>query len=336
MLIAKSASELIGQTPFWECPTASPEAKLYFKLEKYNPSQSMKDRMALSMIEQAEEEGKLKPGGTIIESSSGNTASALAMLAASKGYQFIAVVDNQISEEKLGMLKAFGAQLVFVDGGQADVAAAQARREKARDLCMRIPNAFYANQADNPDNPEGYVTLAREIASVVQDIRTLVGSIGTGGSLCGTARSLKEVIPDLRVVAIEPKGSTIFSDIEGKFYQSGTGKTPGSVTPANINYSIIDEHYSVSDREAFNTARFFAKRMGILLGGSAGGVAYKSLELLNQREEQKGSTVAIMPDGGEKYLRSIFNDDWMTRTGLLDSSVAVILQQLMGLPPQNS
>ncbi|MFH0770773.1 MAG: cysteine synthase family protein [Candidatus Peregrinibacteria bacterium] len=323
MKVAHSVSDLIGETPVLRYPTKAPDAELFLKLEQNNPSHSMKDRMAVSMIDEAEKRGQLRPGGTIIESSSGNTATALAMIAAARGYRFIAVVDNQISPEKVGMLKAFGAELVFVEGGSEKRAAPQTRRDMAELLSKQIPDAFYANQAHNPNNPAGFRTLAREIADSVQNVRYLIGAIGTGGSLCGSGRVLKELKPDLRIIAVEPKGSTIFSEAGSAFYQTGTGKTPGTRTPQNIDYDVVDEHCAVTDREAFNAARFFARRMGMLLGGSASGVVYKALERIHAGQHPEGPTVAIIPDGGEKYLHSIFSDDWMTKHGLLDTSVGL-------------
>ena len=329
MNIARSVSDLIGDTSLLQVPTGDSNRPLFLKMEMENPSLSMKDRMALSMIVDAERNGRLKPGGVIIESSSGNTATALAMLAASRGYRFIAVVDGQISAEKEAALKAFGAQLHYVDGGSEDRAAPQRRRDFAAALTKEIPHSIYLNQADNAANPEGYRPLAREIASAITDVRCLIGAIGTGGSLCGTARALKESIPDVRVVAVEPKGSTIFEENGGRFFQTGTGRTLGTRMPCNIDKDVIDEHCTVTDREAFNAARFFAGRMGILLGGSAAGVAYKALERLHVQHGLPGATVALMPDSGEKYLATIFNDAWMEKHDLFDPAIAEKIQLLL-------
>lgn len=326
MKIARSVPDLIGETPIFRYPTKAPGTELTLKLEQNNPSHSMKDRMALSMVDEAERRGQLRPGGTIIESSSGNTATALAMIAASRGYRFIAVVDNQISPEKVGLLRAFGSELVFVEGGSEERAVPQARRDMAESLSRQIPGSFYANQANNPDNPAGYRTLAREIVDSIHHVRYLIGTLGTGGSLCGTGRALKELLPGVRVIAVEPKGSTIFTEEGSAFYQTGTGKTQGARMPENIDFDVIDDHCTVTDREAFNAARFFARRVGMLLGGSASGVVYKALERIQEHRHPEGATVAIVPDGGEKYLRSIFNDDWMTKHGLLDTSVELRLR----------
>jgi len=326
-----SITEIIGHTPMVEYPVSNPDWQLFLKLEKCNPGQSMKDRMALSMIEAAECDGRLKPGGTIIESSSGNTGTGLAMIAANKGYKFIAVVDHHAMKEKIDIIRAYGAEIVFVDGDHAeDKVAVTARETMAARLSSEIPNSFFANQADNPANPAGYESLANEILEQVNDVRVLIGAIGTGGSLCGAARVVKNRKPDTEVIAVEPKGSILFGGPGGPYYQSGTGNPPDADIPKNVDYGLIDSHYKVSDREAFNTARFVAKRTGILVGGSAGGVLYKALEHIHGRKDA-GKMVAVMGDGGEKYISTVFNDEWMTHKRLLDASVDVRLRMFSAL-----
>jgi len=321
-----SITEIIGHTPMLEYPVANPNWQLFLKLEKCNPGQSMKDRMALSMVEAAERDGKLKPCGTIIESSSGNTGTGLAMIAASKGYKFIAVVDHHAAKEKIDIMRAYGAEIVFVDGDQSeDKVAVAARETMAARLSREIANSFFANQADNPANPEGYASMATEILDQVKDARVLIGAIGTGGSLCGTARGIKGKKSDVEVIAVEPKGSILFGGPGGPYFQSGTGNPPDADIPKNVDYSLIDSHYKVSDKEAFNTARFMAKHTGILVGGSAGGVLYKALEHIHKRTDA-GKMVAIMGDGGEKYISTVFNDEWMTHKRLLDVSVEIRLR----------
>lgn len=327
-----SITEIIGHTPMVEYPVANPNWQLFLKLEKCNPGQSMKDRMALSMVEAAEKEGKLKPGGTIIESSSGNTGTGLAMIAASKGYKFIAVVDHHAAKEKIDVMRAYGAEIVFVDGDQTeDKVAVAAREMMAARLSKQIPNSFFANQADNPANPDGYSPLAEEILNQVHDVRTLIGAIGTGGSLCGTAKELRKTTPELEVIAVEPNGSILFGGPGGPYYQSGTGNPPDADIPKNVDYNVINSHYKVSDKEAFNTARFAARNTGILIGGSAGGVLYKALKNIHTRTDE-GKMVAIMGDGGEKYISTVFNDEWMAQKRLLDASVDVRLRLFSSLP----
>lgn len=329
--IYSNVTEMIGGTPLLELPVRNPNWQLYLKMEKTNPGQSMKDRMALSMINGAEQRGDLKPGGTIIESSSGNTAIGLAMISAARGYRFIAVVDHHAAKEKINIIRAYGGEVAYVGEGYApNKVAVKEREEMAARLAAEIPNSFFPNQADNPDNPVGYEPLAQEIIETLGDVRMLIGSIGTGGSLCGTAGALKKKDPSTKVVAVEPKGSVIFGGPDGPYFQSGTGN-PGSVEIAgNVDRSVIDENHWASDKEAFNTARFLAKSRGILVGGSAGGVVYKALELADS-SEGGGNMVALIPDGGERYISTLFNDDWMHANQLLDISIETHLRTLMKL-----
>lgn len=324
-------TEMIGDTPLLKIP-AKNDWKLWLKMEKTNPGQSMKDRMALSMISDAEQRRLLKPGGTIIESSSGNTAIGLAMIAAARGYKFIAVVDHHAAKEKIDIIRAYGGEIVYVgEGSSPDKVAVREREEMAARLNREIPNSFFPNQADNPANPLGYRELAEEILHEVSDIRALIGGIGTGGSLCGTARVLKQNDSSIEVIAVEPKGSVIFGGPDGPYFQSGTGN-PGSVEIAqNVDKRVIDNHCLVSDREAFNTSRFLARHRGILVGGSSGGVIYKALDILS-RKEGKGSMVALVADGGEKYISTVFNDEWMHRHQLIDVSVETRLKIFMNIP----
>lgn len=329
--VCRDVAEMIGDTPLLELPLRNPNAQLFLKMEKTNPGQSMKDRMALSMIEAAEKSGRLLPGGTIVESSSGNTATGLALIAASRGYRFIAVVDHHAAKEKIDIIRAYGGEIVQVGGDlPADRVAVYEREQTAERLANEIPNAIFLNQADNPDNPAGYAGLADELIQSLGAVQTLVGGIGTGGSLCGTARALKQRSPGSQVVAVEPVGSVIFGGKDGPYLQSGTGN-PGSVDIAgNVDRRLIDCNRLVSDPAAFNTVRFLARRKGILVGGSGGGVIHEALEIANE-DGQTGNVVAIVPDGGEKYISTIFNDEWMRNHDLFDPCVETRLRLLMAL-----
>ena len=296
--------------------------QVYLKLEKFNPGGSMKDRMALNMIEEAEKSGKLKPGGTIIESSSGNTAIGLAIISAIKGYKFIAVVDHHASKEKIDIIKAYGGKIIVVGKGYKDNEVAVVEREKtAREMAEKLPNAFFPNQADNINNRGAYIdTLAKELINDINDIGELYGAIGTGGSLCGTALGLKKYNKNTIINAVEPEGSIIFGG-EGKpYFQSGTGNPKDADIPKIIDYNLIDNNFYATDKEAFNSCRYFAKKYGILIGGSSGGVLYKALEDLNVKTSS-GNAVILISDGGEKYLNNVFNDDWMNNNNLIDSNV---------------
>ena len=321
-MIAKKVTDLIGNTPLLELNMKNNDWKVYLKLEKFNPGGSMKDRMALNMIEQAEKDGRLKPGGTIIESSSGNTAIGLAIASAIKGYRFIAVVDHHASKEKIDMIKAYGGETVVVgEGYKANEVAVVEREKTAKRMSEEMDNAFFPNQADNFDNRSAYTnTLAKELVNELGNIDEFYAAIGTGGSSCGTAIGLKESNHNTKINVIEPVGSILFGG-EGKpYFQSGTGNPIDAPIPKIIDYSIIDRNYYAKDDEAFNTCRYFAKHFGLLIGGSAGGVLYKALEELNNREGT-GTAVVLLCDGGEKYLNNVFNDDWMIKNNLINSEI---------------
>lgn len=327
-MIVKKVTDLIGNTPMLEINIKNNDWKVYLKLEKFNPGGSMKDRMALNMIEEAEKKGKLKPGGTIIESSSGNTAIGLAIASAIKGYKFIAVVDHHASKEKIDMIKALGGDIVVVgEGYKANEVAVVERETYAKKIAEEMDNAFFPNQADNYDNRSAYTkTLAQELIKELKIVDQFYAAIGTGGSACGTAIGLKKFNPKTIINVIEPDGSILFGG-EGKpYYQSGTGNPIDAPIPKIIDYSIIDHNYYATDKEAFNTCRFFAKNYGLLIGGSAGGVIYKAIEDISKKKGS-GNAVILLCDGGEKYLNNVFNDEWMTKNDLFDKQVETKLNK---------
>ena len=321
-MVVNEITDLIGNTPMVRLKMKNNGWQVYLKLEKFNPGGSMKDRMAYNMIEEAEKQGILKPGGTIIESSSGNTAIGLAITCAIRGYKFIAVVDHHASKEKIDMIRAYGGEIVVVGEGYKDNEVAVIERENtARRMSQEMPNSFFPNQADNFNNRGAYVdTVAKEIVQELGEIDQFYGAIGTGGSSCGTAMGLKKYSNDVVINVIEPDGSILFGG-EGKpYFQSGTGNPINAPIPKIIDYSLIDNNFYATDKEAFNTCRYFARTKGILIGGSAGGVLFKALEDINKKEG-KGVAVVLLCDGGEKYLNNIFNDEWMRKNDLIDKSV---------------
>ena len=327
-MIVNKITDLIGNTPLYEIKMKNNDWKVYLKLEKFNPGGSMKDRMALNMIEQAEKDGRLKPGGTIIESSSGNTAIGLAIASAIKGYNFIAVVDHHASKEKIDMIKAYGGQIKVVgDGYKANEVAVIEREKTAKRMADMMENAFFPNQADNFDNRSAYVdTLANELVDELKTIDAFYGAIGTGGSSCGTALGLKKRNSKAEINVIEPVGSILFGAEVKPYYQSGTGNPKNAPIPKIIDYSIIDHNYYASDEEAFNTCRYFARRHGLLIGGSAGGVLFKALEDVNKKTGS-GTAVVLLCDGGEKYLNNVFNDEWMENNNLIDTTIEKQLEE---------
>lgn len=330
MKIENKIESFIGDTPLLKLDVHNPLIEIFLKLEKFNPGQSMKDRMALNMINHAERMGLLQSGGTIIESSSGNTAIGLAMISASRGYHFIAVVDNHASVEKIRIIKAYGGEIKVVGDGYAEDEVAVVERERvAFEISKEIPNSIFFGQADNLANREGYInTLAVELHSSLGQIDYVFGCIGTGGSLCGTAMGLKKLIPDIKVVAVEPEGSIIFDGKPKPYFQSGTGNPQGADIPKNIDYGLIDKNLFASDSEAFSTCHFMAKRKGILIGGSSGGVLYKAIEYAFPLEKMT-RIVVIIPDGGEKYVSTIFNDEWIEARNIIDPNVVNKLERMV-------
>ncbi|MCV9947666.1 PLP-dependent cysteine synthase family protein [Rhizobium sp. BT-175] len=327
-MILSRITDLVGHTHMMEIPVSNPNARLFLKLEKFNPGGSMKDRMAISMVDAAERDGLLRPGGTIVESSSGNTGIGLAIVAAERGYQFIAVVDHHASKDKLLTMRALGAQLHFVTGVYAEnEVAVVERQETAARLGREIPGAVFMNQSDNPANPAGYADLADAICSEVgSNLRLYVSCAGTGGSITGVGRRLKKIDPKIHVIAVEPEGSIIFGNPPHPYYQSGTGTPGGDEVGKVMDYSVVDEGITVGDREAFATCRFIARRFGLLIGGSTGGALFRALERVNAPEFH-GVAVCNVCDGGEKYLQSIFDDEWLSSRQLLTDQFTEFLTE---------
>ncbi|NER59882.1 cysteine synthase family protein [Pseudomonas sp. MAFF212428] len=323
-------SDLIGGSPLLELPVAPGSGRVLLKLEQFNPTGTAKIRMARQMVDEAEAQGKLKPGGWIVESTSGNTGLGLALIAAERGYRFTAVVDHHSSADKLRGMQAYGAQLVRV--GSAEGGLATADRDQTAAHIAAQHGAYWTQQHNNPGNSNGYQGLADELLRTLgSDLHTLFGAVGTGGSLCGTARALKGHLPDLRIVGVEPAGSVIFGGAGQPYHQSGTGTPAGAEIGALIDYPLIDEGLKVTDAEAFETARYLARSHALMVGGSAGGVIYKALQ--HARKAPGDSvTVVLVCDGGEKYLDTVFNDHWFSAQGLHSPSVVDELHAL--LPPR--
>lgn len=323
--VKESLSDLIGNTPMLEVKTMRPDWKVYLKLEYFNPAGSFKDRTAKALIEWAEKSGKLKKGMSLYESSSGNTAKALAMLCAQKGYQFVAVVDRHAPADKLNSILAYGGKLHFCTdeedkkgGHLVDI-----RRNTAKKLAEEN-NGINLDQYDNPENPLGfYNSLGKEIIDQITNVDYLIGTIGTGSSLSGSGKYVKEH-GGAKVIALEPKGSSHFSPHGHGYFISGPGYPAGAVLPKNIDHNVFDLHDYVSDREAFNTMRFFAHKRGLLFGDSSGMVLYYAMKFIKESpEDGKNKTmVLIIGDSGESYLSHAFSDTWMIEKELLDDAIA--------------
>ncbi|MDO5030860.1 MAG: cysteine synthase family protein [Corynebacterium sp.] len=303
--------DLIGNTPILELCTTGSGSRLLLKMECLNPTGSVKVRMALEMITAAEESGELKPGGRIVEPTSGNTGLGLAFVASQRGYKFTAIVDHHAAKNKLRSMQALGADLIFVGEKCADVPSTSLRRAKAESIVSEDSNAWWPDQHNNPNNPAGYAQLAAELdEQVTSGIDVIVAAIGTGGTLCGTTRRLRTLGHAAESIAVEPEGSIIFGGPSGPYKQSGAGAPSGFKVGANIRYDLIDRGVKVDDVKAFATARVLARECGILVGGTAGAAIYEGLRRL--QELPTGTTmVVIVCDAGEKYLDTIFNTEWL-------------------------
>ncbi|MCX4819914.1 cysteine synthase family protein [Streptomyces sp. NBC_01142] len=326
--VVSRVSDLIGYTPLLELATTETGSRLLLKLEMFNPTGTAKIRMARQMVTDAEDRGELRPGGQIIESTSGNTGLGLAVIAAERGYTFTAVVDHHACTDKLRGMKALGTELVYVvDDGTEELATA-AREELAEDMARGQDNTIFTEQHNNPSNGVGYFPVAHELNEALDGkIDVLVGAVGTGGALCGTARELHTLISGFSTIGVEPRGSIAFGGPAHDYYQSGTGTPEGAEIGALVDFGLIDEGVKVGDIEAFATCRAVA-RTGLLIGGSAGGVVHEALTRLSSLPPDT-TMVALVNDGGEKYMDTVFNDDWMQARGLLDPDAEREVDELL-------
>ena len=301
-MIYKNISELIGKTPLMELGGMEKKyglkAKIYAKLEYFNPTGSVKDRPAAAMIEQAERSGALKEGATVIEPTSGNTGIGLAAVCAVKGYRLILTMPETMSIERRKMLAAFGAEIVLTDGKKGMSGAIA----KAEELHAEIEGSIIAGQFVNPANPEAhYLTTGPEIWSDTEGKTDIfVAGIGTGGTLGGTAKYLKEKNPALRVVAVEPAGSAVLSGKNaGAHGLQGIG---AGFVPEILDTSLIDEVIAVTEEEAYSAGREVARTDGVFTGISAGAALYAARRLAERAENAGKNIVVIIPDTGARYL----------------------------------
>jgi cystathionine beta-synthase len=327
--IVTRVSELIGHTSLFELCSNGSGTRLLLKLEQFNPTGSAKVRMAEQMINNAERCGQLRPGGHIIEPTSGNTGLGLALVAIERGYRFTAVVDRHACRNKLRAMVAMGAELVYVGGDGTNGPSTVERRKVANELAAGEEGAYCPDQHNNPGNCDGYHKLAHELlADIFGDVDYLISSVGTGGSLCGTAKELRRLGSRVVTIGVEPAGSIIFGGPAGKYWQSGSGSPEGFPVGSNVDFSLINEGVQVTDIDAFATARVVARSTGLMIGGSAGAavcVALKRFATL-----PAGSTVVtLVCDAGEKYLDTVFDDNWMRQRDLLDPATEQQVQHLL-------
>jgi cystathionine beta-synthase len=329
--------DTIGWTPLIRLSrvTRGIRSPVYAKAEFFNPGGSVKDRIGLPIIEQAEREGRLKPGGTIVEGTSGNTGVGLAIAAALKGYRCIFTMPDKMSQEKVRLLKAFGAEVIItptaVPPDHPDNYVMMAKR-----IAHETPNAILANQFYNPANPEAhYATTGPELWEQTEGrITHFVAAAGTGGTITGVGRYLKEKNPKIRVIAGDPVGSILAeywrskgaNKIEGVPYKIegiGQDKLPGT-----LDLGLVDDYRTVSDKDSFAMARRLTREEGLFVGGSSGLIAHIAMQVAREVNDPDAYIVTFLCDTGERYLSKLYNDEWMRENQLLDADRVAIAQLL--------
>ncbi|OGF26512.1 cystathionine beta-synthase [Candidatus Falkowbacteria bacterium RIFOXYA2_FULL_47_9] len=321
-MIYQNILETIGNTPLVKINKLNPNPKVLMavKLEFLNPGGSIKDRIGSYLVAKAEKEGKLKKGGTIVEGTSGNTGVGLALVAAVKGYKTIFTMPDKMSEEKINLLRAYGAKVVITPTA---VSPDDPRSYyKVSDKLADQPGAYKPDQYNNQANPEAhYRTTGPEIWEQTQGkVTHIVAGMGTGGTISGIAKYLKEKNPKIKIIGVDPVGSIFY-----EYYKTGkipklfkTYKVEGvgeDFLPKTMNFSVVDEIITVSDKDSFITARALSKKEGILSGGSSGMALFAAKKVV--KKLKRGLIVVILPDSGKNYLSKIFNDEWMINCGFL-------------------
>ena len=329
--------ETIGWTPLirLNSVTRGIRTPVYGKAEFFNPGASVKDRIAMPIIEKAEREGKLKPGGTIVEGTSGNTGIALAIAAALRGYKCIFTMPAKMSQEKVRLLKAFGAEVIItptaVPPDHPDSYVMMARR-----IAKETPNAILADQFYNPANPQAHYELTGpELWDQTEGrITHFVAAAGTGGTITGVGRYLKEKNPKVQIIAGDPTGSILadYWRTNGKDVREGVPyKVEGigqDKLPGTLDMSVVDDFQTVSDRDAFAMARRLTREEGLFVGGSSGLIAHVALKVAREVNDPNAFIVTILCDTGERYLSKLYNDEWMRENQLLDTERGTLMHVL--------
>jgi cystathionine beta-synthase len=332
-----SVLDLIGNTPLVRVRHLDTgPCELYLKLENHNPGGSIKDRIALSMIETAEREGKIKPGDTLIEATAGNTGLGLALIASQKNYRLILVIPDKMSQEKIFHLKALGAEVIMtrsdVERGHPDY-----YQDRAERLSETIPNSYYINQFENPANPLTHeTTTGPEIwEQMNHDIDTVVCGVGSGGTLTGLGRFFNKVDPDIRMVLADPKGSVLAPYVQhgvivpcGQWLVEGIGE---DFIPDNCDLSLVSTAYSISDDESIATARDVLQREGILCGSSSGTLIAAALRYCRSQTTPQ-RVVTFVCDSGNKYLSKIYNPYWLDDNGMVEHTDTHDLRDIIARP----
>lgn len=302
MTVYKAISDLIGNTPLVELTHIEEkeglEASVVAKVEFFNPAGSVKDRIAKKMIEDAEKKGLIKPGATLIEPTSGNTGIGIASVAAAKGYKAIMTMPETMSVERRNLLKAYGAKVVLTDGKTGMKGAIA----KAKELAATIPNSFIPSQFENPSNPQAhYESTGPEIWKDTEGkVDIFVAGVGTGGTVSGTGKYLKDQNPNVKVIAVEPATSPVLS--QGYAGPHGIQGIGAGFVPNTLDTSVYDEVFTVTNEQAYETGRLIAHNEGMLVGISSGAATYAAIQIA-KRPENKGKTIVVLlPDTGERYL----------------------------------
>lgn len=302
MTVYKAISDLIGNTPLVELTHIEEkeglDASVVAKVEFFNPAGSVKDRIAKKMIEDAEKAGKIKPGATLIEPTSGNTGIGIASVAAAKGYKAIMTMPETMSVERRNLLKAYGAKVVLTDGKTGMKGAIA----KAKELAATIPNSFIPSQFENPSNPQAhYESTGPEIWKDTEGkVDIFVVGVGTGGTVSGTGKYLKDQNPNVKVIAVEPATSPVLS--QGYAGPHGIQGIGAGFVPNTLDTSVYDEVFTVTNEQAYETGRLIAHNEGMLVGISSGAATYAAIQIA-KRPENKGKTIVVLlPDTGERYL----------------------------------
>lgn len=335
--------QAIGDTPAIRLHkvTAGLSARVYAKLECVNPGGSVKDRIAEQILDDAEAAGLLKPGGTIVEATSGNTGAGLAMVAATRGYKCIFVLPDKQSEEKRAALRAYGAKVV-VTPTNVEPDDPRSYYSVSRRIADETPNAFYANQYHNPSNPEAhYRTTGPELWSQFDGkIDVFIAGLGTGGTISGVGKYLKEKNPNVKIVGVDPVGSIYYDYFRtGEMTEAFSYVLEGigeDFMPSTIDFGPIDDVVRVHDKECFQMTRRLAREEGLFVGGSCGAAVAGAVKWLAHHDTADLNVVVLLPDSGSRYLSKIYNDAWMEENGYLEPTarLGTVREVLGGLPKQ--
>ncbi len=329
--VFENVLDVVGNTPLVRLHTMTKglQANVFAKVEFTNPGGSVKDRIAMHIIDEAERLGQIQPGGTIVEATSGNTGAGLAMVAAMRGYKTIFVLPDKQSEEKRAALRAWGARVV-VTPTNVEPDDPRSYYKTAERLVEETPNSFYANQYHNPANPEAhYKSTGPELYEQLDgNIDVFIAGAGTGGTLTGVGKYLKEQNPNIKIIAVDPVGSLYYD-----YFHTGQLTTPHSYLlegigedflPSTMNFDFVDDVIRVNDAESFKATRTLVAKEGLFCGVSCGAAVAGGLKYLRRNDQEGLNAVILLPDSGSRYLSKVYNDNWMQENGFMDT------QQSMG------